>query len=385
MTERCGVSALTSRSENSHRFWLCAFASIALLSSGASICARAQGSHEPVVPAAELPNEPGQVSSTTGPDQTSSAAPSKDDCVVTGTVMDTNGDVIQGARVVLTSRSGGLQREVQSGDNGQFAFSALPVGSYVVTVSGKDMNSLASPRFTISSGEVHIMSPMVLAVASATTSVTVTGDSEELKEQLSQQQVQIAVEQRVWGVFPNFYSSYDWHAPPMKPRQKFQLAFRSMIDPMAFAGAAGIAGAEQFYDIFPGYGSGAPGYFKRFGAAYTNDFSARMLSSGLFATLFHEDPRYFYKGTDSVRSRAMYAISCAFIARNDQGRWRPNYSHVLGVFTAAGLSNLYYPKENRGLSLTLINGAVETAGNAGTNIVREFILKGITTHAGGKH
>ena len=126
------------------------------------------------------------------------------------------------------------------------------------------------------------------------------------------------------------------------------------------------------------------GYFKRYGAAYTNDFSSRMLSSGLFASLFHEDPRYFYKGTGSFQSRTIYAISCAFIARNDQGHWRPNYSHVLGVFAAAALSNLYYPKSSRGVRLTLVNGAVETAGNSGTNIVREFILKGITSHAGGK-
>jgi hypothetical protein len=147
----------------------------------------------------------------------------------------------------------------------------------------------------------------------------------------------------------------------MQPKQKFRLAFRSMTDPMAFAGAAGLAGAEQYYNIFPGYGKGIPGYFKRFGAAYTNDFSARMLSSGVFATMFHQDPRYFYKGTGSVSSRTMYAISSAFITRNDDGQRKPNYSHVLGVFAAAGLSNLYYPSENRGITLTLVNGAVENA------------------------
>lgn len=303
--------------------------------------------------------------------------------MVSGTVLDTNGDVVQGASVVLKSRSGGAQREMQSGPNGQFTFSSLPAGAYEVTVGGKDMSPFVSPWLNLQSGEVRMMSPIVLAVATATSTVTVNGNSEELKQELSEQQVQIAVEQRVWGVFPNFYSSYDWNAAPMKPRQKFQLAFRSMIDPMAFAGAAGIAGAEQYYNIFPGYGGGTTGYFKRFGAAYANDFSARMLSSGLFASLFHEDPRYFYKGTGSLESRSMYAISSAFITRDDAGRRRPNYSHVLGVFAAAGLSNLYYPKENRGLALTLANGAVETAGNAGTNIVREFILKGITTHAGG--
>ncbi|MGC2615327.1 MAG: carboxypeptidase-like regulatory domain-containing protein [Terracidiphilus sp.] len=332
-----------------------------------------------------MPDAPGEVGGVLDASQDQSRQSSnKGTSAISGTVLDTNDDVIQDASVVLTSRSGG-EREMQSGPNGQFAFAALPAGSYKMTVIGKDMSTFVSPWLTVNPGEMRIMSPVVLAVATAIASVTVTGNSEELKEELSEQQVQIAVEQRIWKVFPNFYSSYDWNAPPMKPKQKFQLAFRSMMDPMAFAGAAGIAGFEQYYDIFSGYGGGSAGYFKRFGAAYTNDFSARMLSSGVFATLFHQDPRYFYKGTGSLQERTMYAISSAFITRDDNGRRRPNYSHVLGVFASAGLSNLYYPKENRGLTLSLVNGAVEIAGNAGTNIVREFILKGITSHAGGKH
>ena len=119
-------------------------------------------------------------------------------------------------------------------------------------------------------------------------------------------------------------------------------------------------------------------------AAYADNVIGRMVGSAMLPSLFHQDPRYFYKGTGSFPSRTMYAISSAVITRDDSGRTRPNYSHVLGVFAAAALSNLYYPKASRGLTLTLVNGAVETAGNAGSNIAREFILKGITTHAGGK-
>lgn len=364
--------------------WVPVLISAVLLMAGGDVYARAQYSRGAAAAMAELPDAPGESSSTVSSNRDRGLPPSEDACMVSGTVLDTNGDVIQGARVVLTERVPGGQRTMQSGPNGQFAFAALPAGSYRVTVTGKGMSTYVSPWLTLHPEEIHMLPPVVLTVSTAIASVTVTGNSEQLKEEMSEQQVQIAVEQRIWGVFPNFYSSYDWHAPPMEPKQKFQLAFRSMIDPMAFAGAAGIAGFEQYYNIFPGYGGGTAGYFKRFGAAYTNDFSSRMLSSGLFATIFHQDPRYFYKGTGSFRSRALYAIECAFITRDDDGRWRPNYSHVLGVFAAAGLSNLYYPQENRGLTLTLVNGAVETAGNSGTNIVREFLLKGITSHAGGK-
>jgi Carboxypeptidase regulatory-like domain len=335
--------------------------------------------------AANLPDAPSATEAASeDPGQNQPAAIAANGAsVISGTVLDPNHNVVQGAHVVLSDRAGN-ERAMESGSNGQFAFSALPPGSYKITITGNGMGKYVSPWVTVSAGDIRLVSGAVLPVAAASTSITVNGDHQEINEALADRQVQIAEEQRVLGVFPNFYSSYDWNAPPMGPRQKFRLAFRSMMDPMAFAGAAGVAGAEQYYHVFPGYGPGVSGYFKRFGAAYTNDFSARMLSSGLFASLFHEDPRYFYKGTGSVQSRTMYAVSCAFVTRNDEGRLRPNYSHVLGVFAAAALSNLYYPKENRGLTLTLANGAIETVGMSGTNIVREFILKGITSHAGGK-
>jgi hypothetical protein len=301
-------------------------------------------------------------------------------CAISGTVFDTSNDVIQGARVVLTNQAGGRQREMQSGSNGEFAFSGLPPGSYRVTVTGTGLRAWTSPQIDTHAGESRIVSQIVLPVAAASTSVTVTAKNETLSEQ----QVTIAIDQRVWGVFPNFYSSYDRNAPPMMPKDKFKLALRSMIDPMTFASVAGIAAAQQIYNVFPEYGGGFEGYAKRYGAAYANDFSARMLTSAIYASMFHQDPRYFYKGTGSVSSRTLYAVSGAVITRDDNGRMRPNYSRLLGVFTASALSNLYYPSDKRGLSLTLTNGAIELAGHAGTNVVREFLLKGITTHAGGK-
>lgn len=355
---------------------------VACLLVGIAKLAAAQQSVALAAPA-HLPDAPSPAASSGDSGQRPQFSSTQNTGTVAGTVLDTNNDVIQGARVVLIDRAG-AERAMDSGPNGQFSFSALDPGSYKITVTGNGMKSFASPWFTLRPGEIRIVPQVVLPVAAAVASITVNGNRLEINQELADQQVQIAEEQRVWGVFPNFYSSYDWNAPPMGPKQKFRLAFRSMMDPMAFAGAAGLAGFEQFYNIFPGYGGGIQGYFKRYGAAYTNDFSSRMLAGGVFATLFHQDPRYFYKGTGSVQSRALYAISCAYVARGDDGRTRPNYAHILGVFAAAALSNLYYPKESRGLQLTLVNGAVETAGNSGTDLVREFILKGITTHAGGK-
>jgi hypothetical protein len=342
-----------------------------------ALSAQTRQTGEPASGAAVLPDAPGRGAGRDDPGQNQSAE--KGTSTISGTVLDTNREVVQDARVVLTGRSG-TKREVQSGANGEFSFSMLLSGSYRVIVTGNGMGTYASPWLSLHDGDMRIVSDVILPVAAAVSSVTVFGNKEELAEQ----QVHIAVQQRVLGVFPNFYSSYDWNAPPMGPKQKFKLAFRSATDPMAFVGAGGIAAVQQYYNVFPGYGGGVEGYAKRFGAAYVNDVAARMLSSAIFASVFHQDPRYFYKGTGSVPSRTLYAVSTAVIARDDTGKWRPNYAYVLGTFAAGALSNLYYPDSNRGLSLTLVNGLVGIAGHAGTNVLREFVLRGITTHPGGK-
>ena len=94
-------------------------------------------------------------------------------------------------------------------------------------------------------------------------------------------------------------------------RQKFDLAFHSITDPVEFVGTGIIAGAEQATDTFPGYGQGAEGYAKRYGAAYADDVLGRVIGSAILPSLIHQDPRYFYKGSGSVRSRAFYAMSRA--------------------------------------------------------------------------
>lgn len=322
-----------------------------------------------------LPDAPGVEAEGRNEADASTEAPGS----IVGTVFDTSGDVLQGARVTLTQTEGnnaGANTQVlESGSNGDFEFRGLPAGSYRITVTGPGMSTFVSPEITLGPGEVHSVSGIVLAVATATSEVRVSADREELAEE----QVHIAVEQRVLGVLPNFYTTFDWNAPPMESKQKFKLAFRSITDPVAFLGAGVLAGVQQANNSYKGYGQDEGGYIKRFGAAYANDVSGRMLSSAVFPSIFHQDPRYFYRGTGSKRTRALYAIAAAVVTRSDNGRWQPNYSHVLGSFSAGAISNIYYPAADRGVSLTIVNGLIETAGNAGNNLLREFVLKGLTT------
>jgi len=296
---------------------------------------------------------------------------------LSGTVVDKRGDVLQGARVTLLGPDGTSIGTIQSGADGQFQFKGLQPNVYKLTVTASGMTTFISSDIPVRAGEFHILPPVTLGISPVTTSVTVSGNS----KQLSEEQVHIAEQQRIVGVIPNFYSSYNWNAPPMLAKQKFQLSIRSIIDPISFLSVAGIAGAEQYQNVFPAYGGGIEGYGKRYGAALANHVSGTLLGRAVYPAIFHQDPRYFYKGQGSFKSRALYAISAAVIARGDDGRWQPNYSKVLGNFSAAAISNLYYPASDRGASLVLLNGLAEIGGDAGANLIREFVLKRFTSHA----
>jgi Carboxypeptidase regulatory-like domain len=299
-----------------------------------------------------------------------------DAATVTGTVLDKNHRVLQGARITLQNRSGSRIRTLQSGGNGQFSFSGLVPNTYKLTVTVPGMSTYTSPEIALRTGEFHILPPIVMSLSTVATNVIVTDNKAELAEE----QLHTAVKQRIGGVIPNFYSSYDWNAPPMQAKQKFQLGIRSIIDPVSFLGVAGVAGAEQYQNVFPAYGSGLEGYGKRYGAALANHVSGTLLGRAVYPSIFHQDPRYFYKGKGSIGSRALYAISAAVIARGDDGTWKPNYSRVLGNLSAAGISNLYYPPSERGGSLILLNGLAGIGADAVGDLIREFVLKRITSH-----
>jgi hypothetical protein len=165
----------------------------------------------------------------------------------------------------------------------------------------------------------------------------------------------------------------------MTPKLKFKLTLRSTTDPVTFLVAAGLAGVEQKQDIFPGHGHGSEGYAKRFGAAYADTLVSKMVSRAILPTVLRQDPRYFYRGSGSIRSRIFYALAAAVITRGDNGQKQPNYSQVLGNFASSGISNLYRAPGDRTVSLTFRNGLIMTASGAVENLLREFFSRTLTS------
>lgn len=325
-----------------------------------------------------LPDAPGFSASSLAADSQPQNAPAKNG-ILSGTVTDTNGGVVAGATVTLTLADSPFTRTVESGNDGQFTFSSLPEGAFTVTATAANMGTARSSPITLAAGEARYLPALVLPVVGATT-VRVLGN----QEQIAEQDVHVEESQRILGVLPNFYSSYVWDAPPLNAKQKFQLAGRSLIDPVSFAEAAAIAGGEQIQGLYPGFGSGPEGYGKRFAAAYANTFDSRILGSAVFPAIFRQDPRYFYRGSGSNGSRAAYAVEQSVLCRGgNDGHEQFCYSHIMADFASAAISNLYYPQANRGGTLVLENGLIEIGGAAAADLLREFILRDFTTHAPG--
>ena len=161
--------------------------------------------------------------------------------------------------------------------------------------------------------------------------------------------------------------AYPPNSLPLSAKQKFGLAWKTSVDPFSFALVAAIAGVQQSQNELRGYGQGAQGYGKRYGAAYANFFASSMIGGAILPSILKQDPRYLYKGTGSLRSRVAYALAMSVVCKGDNGHWQPNYSSIIGGLAAGGISNLYYPDKNRtGGKLVIEDGFIGIAANAGS-------------------
>jgi hypothetical protein len=320
-----------------------------------------------------LPDQPRpQIASQKSPGETSSA---EGDASISGVVVDTSGATVPDAKVNLTSADGSLRPTLTSGANGEFTFKKMAPGSYLVMVEATGLEPFTSAEFVLGAQQNYEIPRIILSVATAVTQVTV-----RPTEEIAAEQIKAEEKQRVFGLIQNFYTSYVYDAAPLTTKQKFSLAARGTFDPVALMGIALNAGIEQANNSFAGYGQGAAGYGKRFAARFVDGRTSDILTHAVFPSLFHQDPRYFYQGSGSFKSRLFHAVSFAFVTRSDSGRTVPNYSYLLGDLASAGLSNLYYPRADRGAKLVFTNAAIGLAGQVGKSIIREFFSKQFTTN-----
>jgi len=317
-----------------------------------------------------------QTTASTGPQFSGPQLPGR----ISGTIIDQSGAVVSGAQVELAgaqSQNKSRKQDVQSGADGQFQFENVSPGPFQLTITAPNFATQSLPG-TLHPGQTYVLPPILLAVAANVTDVEVHLSPVEVAEA----QIKDEEQQRLLGVIPNFYVTYDPHPVALSAKQKFELAWKNTADPVTFLIVGGVAGAEQAENAYDGFGQGAQGYAKRYGAAYADLVTGTFIGSAILPSVLKQDPRYFYKGTGTKRSRLLYAIANAVICKGDNGRWQPNYSNMLGSLAAGAISNLYYPAQNRnGVGLTFENASIGIGATAAANILEEFVMRKLTPHA----
>lgn len=296
---------------------------------------------------------------------------------ITGSVVGQDGIAVAGAHVQLSQEGQSVSWEVTSNEEGQFTFTKVAPGLFQLVITSEGFAAHTSTG-ELHSGENFTVPQVSMVLATNATEVRV----EVSVIEIAQEQLKDEEKQRVLGVIPNFYVTYVPNAAPLTPKQKYNLAWRLNIDPVSFLLAGQTAGIQQAQNEFSGYGQGAEGYAKRYAATYANFTISNFLGSAVFPSIFKQDPRYFYKGIGTTKSRVLYALANAVICKGDSGHWQVNYSGIIGSLASGGISNLFYPASDRnGPALTFENTAMSVGSTAIFNLMQEFVLRKLTLKA----
>lgn len=155
-------------------------------------------------------------------------------------------------------------------------------------------------------------------------------------------------------------------------RTKFKLSAEDAFDPYSFLAAGVNAAVEQATNDHPQYGPGAAGFGKRYGADFADEATSELLGGGVYPALFHQDPRYFRMEHGSIWRRSLYALTRSIWTKDDLGELEFNGSSVLGDYSAAALSNFYYPAADRSYGQTLQRGSILLLEDSALNLLKEF-------------
>jgi hypothetical protein len=292
---------------------------------------------------------------------------------ILGTVADVYSDPIPGALVALQGPAGNL-RTVTTNDDGSFALHDVAQGiAYQIAVTA-DGYADWSASVTVEPGQEKNLGEIKLRILAMQRPVTVSYSSKEV----AAQQLKAEEHQRVLGFIPNIYVTYEPHPEALTTKMKFHLAYKGLTHPTFFAFEALWAGVEQSADT-PNYRLGATGYGERFGANLASGASEALFGNAILPSLLHQDPRYFYRGSGTKRSRAWHAFIAPFVCQGDNGKLQPNYSQWGGSLISASLSNTYYPASERGPGLVFRNFGTSMGLHVALGLAQEFLLGKFTS------
>ena len=297
---------------------------------------------------------------------------------ILGTVVDTSDDPVPDAAVVLQGPAGNRLAAVTKED-GSFAFPSVTPGIvYQITVAAEGFAEWSS-SVTVEPGQEKTLTNIKLRILAVQRAVTVSYSEKEVAEQ----QFKAEEQQRIFRFIPNTYVTYEAHPEPLTTRMKFHMAYKSLTNPVFFARTAARAGVQQAVDTPEQWRQGAEGYGKRLGAGFADATTEGLIGNAILPSLLHQDPRYFYQGNGTKKSRALHAIFAAFVCKGDNGKTQPNYSTWGGSLISSSISLAYYPSADRNARHVFGSFGIGMGMHVAGGLVQEFILDKFTSR--GKH
>ncbi len=296
---------------------------------------------------------------------------------ILGTVVDTSDDPIPGANVVLQGSAGDRLTAVTK-DDGGFAFDARAGVAYQITVTAEgfaDWNS----SITVEPGQNKTLEAVKLRILAVQRAVTVSYSSKEV----AAQQLKAEEQQRVLGFIPNMYVVYEPHPEPLTTRMKFHMAYKDLTHPVFSIRTAAWAGVQQARNNPDEWRQGAEGYSKRLGAGFVDGVTGSLISNAILPSLLHQDPRYFYQGSGTKKSRAFHAMLAPFVCKGDNGAWQPNYSQWGGSLIGYSIATAYYPSSDRTAGHVFQTFGIDMGLHVVGSLAQEFIFAKFTSR--GKH
>jgi hypothetical protein len=148
---------------------------------------------------------------------------------------------------------------------------------------------------------------------------------------------------RLFFALPNFLTLENAsNVPPLTAGQKFKVVAKAAFDPIQIVWYGALSGISQAENSEPGFGQGAQGYGKRYGAYAADGTIENFMVGAVLPSMLHHDPRYFQSGQGSFFHRTEYSVSRAFITRADSGHHQFNYSEIVGSALASAISTYSY-------------------------------------------
>jgi hypothetical protein len=198
--------------------------------------------------------------------------------------------------------------------------------------------------------------------------------SKVAQDQKTQEQTKGTSNDRLFYALPNFLTLENTgKVPPLTTAEKFKVVTRGSFDYIQVPWYAFLAGIGQAQNSEPGYGQGAQGYAKRFGASFADGTIENYMTGAILPSLLRQDPRFFQSSQGGFWRRTGYAVSRTFVTRTDSGHQQFNFSEVFGSAASAAISTYsYHPSGDRTLSNTASVWGTQVGYDTITIVVKEF-------------